>query len=337
MRIREYLKLARSFNAVLTGISPVMGALAMQQYDLTVLFLLFLIGFLGHTYGFVLNDIVDYKIDKSSKEIKDRPLLSGTISLKNAKIFAYLSLLGSLVIASLLAYITQIFMPLILLVISGSFITLYNLISKKYPFTDIFVSLGIFFLILYGSFTVEGTFSSLTAWVWFICLLGSIQTFFMQVVAGGMKDVENDYKKGAHTLAIKLGVRIKNKKLKVSSAFKTLAFSIQLFNIVVVFLPFFIILNVRSPTLFNLFQWISIGVVSVLMFYLSYKLLFMKEFKRMKARKFIGSHYIINFALAPILLMSLNPCAGLLVFFPAVGFILSNVILHGTILQPKTM
>jgi 4-hydroxybenzoate polyprenyltransferase len=337
MRIREYLKLARSFNAVLTGISPVMGALAMQQYDLTVLFLLFLIGFLGHTYGFVLNDIVDYKIDKSSKEIKDRPLLSGTISLKNAKIFAYLSLLGSLVIASLLAYITQIFMPLILLVISGSFITLYNLISKKYPFTDIFVSLGIFFLILYGSFTVEGTFSSLTAWVWFICLLGSIQTFFMQVVAGGMKDVENDYKKGAHTLAIKLGVRIKNKKLKVSSAFKTLAFSIQLFNIVVVFLPFFIILNVRSPTLFNLFQWISIGVVSVLMFYLSYKLLFMKEFKRMKARKFIGSHYIINFALAPILLMSLNPWAGLLVFFPAVGFILSNVILHGTILQPKTM
>jgi len=337
MRIREYLKLARSFNAVLTGISPVMGALAMQQYDLTVLFLLFLIGFLGHTYGFVLNDIVDYKIDKSSKEIKDRPLLSGTISLKNAKIFAYLSLIGCLIIASFLAYTTQIFIPLFLLVISGSFITLYNLISKKYPFTDIFVSLGIFFLILYGSFTVEGTFSSLTAWVWFICLLGSIQTFFMQVVAGGMKDVENDYKKGAHTLAIKLGVRIKNGKLKVSSAFKILAFSIQLFNIVVVFLPFFIILNVRSPTLLNLFQWSSIGVVSVLMFYLSYKLLFMKEFNRMKARKFIGSYYITNFALAPILLMSLNPWAGLIVFFPAIGFILSNVILHGTILQPKTM
>lgn len=337
MKIREYLKLARSFNAVLTGISPVMGALAMQQYDLTMLLLLFLIGFLGHTYGFVLNDIVDYKIDKSSKEIKDRPLLSGTISLKNAKLFAYLSLLFCLVIASFLAYVTQIYIPLVLLVISGSFITLYNLISKKYPFTDVFVSLGIFFLILYGAYTVEGTFSSLTGWVWFICLLGSIQTFFMQVVAGGMKDVENDYKKGAHTLAIKMGVRITQGKLHVSSAFKILAFSIQLFNIVVVFLPFFILLNIQSPSLLTVFQWIGIGVVSLLMFYLSYRLLFMKEFNRMKARKFIGSYYITNFALAPILLMSLNLWAGLIIFLPALGFILSNVILHGTVLQPKTM
>jgi 4-hydroxybenzoate polyprenyltransferase len=82
--IREYLKLARSFNAVLTGISPVMGAIAMQQYDIIILILLFLIGFLGHTFGFVFNDIIDYSIDKSSKEISDRPLISGTISLRNA-------------------------------------------------------------------------------------------------------------------------------------------------------------------------------------------------------------------------------------------------------------
>jgi hypothetical protein len=63
----------------------------------------------------------------------------------------------------------------------------------------------------------------------------------------------------------------------------------------------------------------------------------MKIFERKIARRFIGSHYMTNFALAPILLMSLNPWAGILVFFPALGFILSNIILHGTILQPKTM
>ncbi|MFO7678005.1 MAG: UbiA prenyltransferase family protein [Thermoplasmatota archaeon] len=337
MKIREYLKLARSFNAVLTGISPVMGAIAMQQYDLSILFLLFLVGFLGHTYGFVLNDIVDYKIDKSSKEIKDRPLISGTISLKNAKLFAYFSLSGSLIVGLFLAYITQIYFPVIILLISGFFITIYNLISKKYPFTDIFVSLGIFFLILYGSFTVEGTFSSLTNWVWFICLAGSIQTLFMQIVAGGMKDVENDFKKGAHTLAIQLGVRITNGKLNVSAGFKALAFGIQLFNVIVVLLPFFVLLDIRSPSLLNIFQWFGIGITSFLMFYLSYRLLFMKEFDRMKARKFIGSHYITNFALAPILLMALTPWAGVIIFFPALGFVFSNVVLHGTILQPKTM
>ena len=47
MPVREYLKLARSFNAVLTGVSPVMGAIAMEQYNILTLFLLFIIGFFG--------------------------------------------------------------------------------------------------------------------------------------------------------------------------------------------------------------------------------------------------------------------------------------------------
>src|SRR5512136_403171 len=105
--IREYLKLARSFNAVLTGISPVMGAIAMQQYDIITLILLFLIGFLGHTFGFVFNDIIDYNIDKSSKEISDRPLISGTISLKSAWIFAFGSMAGAFLIALYLAVTMQ--------------------------------------------------------------------------------------------------------------------------------------------------------------------------------------------------------------------------------------
>ena len=74
-----------------------------------------------------------------------------------------------------------------------------------------------------------------------------------------------------------------------------------------------------------------------MMFTLSHKLLSMKHFERSKARKLIGSHYVTNFALVPIMLMTLNPWAGLMIFFPALGFILSNIILHGTILQPKTM
>ena len=84
MLIREYLKLARSYNAVLTGVSPVMGAVAMAQFDIKYLFLLFLVGFFGHTYGFIINDLCDYKIDKYSKDISDRPLISGTISMKKA-------------------------------------------------------------------------------------------------------------------------------------------------------------------------------------------------------------------------------------------------------------
>ncbi len=336
--IKEYLKLSRSFNAALTGISPVMGAIAMEQYNLMLLFILFIIGFLGHTFGFVFNDIIDYKIDKTSKEISDRPLISGTIKLKNAWIFALSSLTLSFIIAIILAYYTTNFYPIIILSISAFFIILYDLVSKKLPFMDIFVSLGIFFFILYGSSTVANNINEISNIAWFVCILGSIQVLYMQIVAGGMKDIENDYEKDAKTGAIKLGVRVINNKLKISLSFKLLAYLIQLTNIILILLPFIILpLFINQSSNLKYFQWIILSIIAIMMFILSYKLLSMKKFDRKKARGYIGCHYMINFALVPILLMTLNPWAGLLVFLPALGFILSNIILHGTIIQPKTM
>ena len=173
--LREYLKLARSFNAVLTGISPVMGAIAMEQSDVVVLFLLFLVGFLGHTYGFVLNDIIDFRIDKDSREIGDRPLVSGTISVNKALIFAILSMCAAFIVAGYISITTSNYFPLIVLIISAFFISLYDFVSKKFPITDLFVALGIFFLILYGALTVKGNLQDITLLAWLVCLLGSIQ------------------------------------------------------------------------------------------------------------------------------------------------------------------
>jgi 4-hydroxybenzoate polyprenyltransferase len=338
--MREYLKLARSFNAVLTGISPVMGAIAMEQYNIFILFLLFLVGFLGHTFGFVFNDIIDYRIDKSSEEISDRPLISGTISIKKAWIFAFASMFVAFIIALYIAVTNENLIPIAILAVSAFFIALYDLISKKFPFMDIFVALGVFFLILYGAFYGKTPLKSIydiTKLAWIVCILGSIQVLFMQVVAGGMKDIENDFKKGAKTTAIKMGVRIIDGALKVSLRFKIFAYSIQLADMLIVFLPFFIVWKIDNPSFLQYFQWVMLTFIAILMFVLSHKLLSMKHFERSKARKFIGLHYVTNFALVPIMLMSLNPWAGLIVFFPALGFILSNIILHGTVLQPKTM
>jgi 4-hydroxybenzoate polyprenyltransferase len=340
MMIREYLKLSRSFNAVLTGVSPVMGAIAMEQYNIVTLFLLFLVGFLGHTFGFVFNDIIDYKIDKSSEEISDRPLISGTISIKKAWIFAIASMIAAFIIALYIAIINQNFFPVLILAVSAFFIALYDLISKKYPFMDVFVSFGVFFLILYGAFYGKTSVKSIydiSKLAWTVCVLGSIQVLFMQTVAGGMKDIENDFTKGAKTSAIKMGVRITDGTLKVSLRFKAFAYIVQMADMIIVFLPFFIVWEINNPSVLQYFQWVLLGIIGVMMFTLSHRLLSMKHFERSKARKFIGSHYVTNFALVPIMLMTLNPWAGLLVFFPALGFILSNVILHGTILQPKTM
>ena len=337
MSVREYLKLSRSFNAVLTGVSPVMGAIAMEQYDLISLFLLFLIGFFGHTYGFVLNDILDYNIDKTSKEISDRPLVSGTITIKKAWIFAIISMTISFIIAFYLAITTNIYYPIIILILSASFVTIYDLISKKLPGMDIILSASIFFLVLYGASTVAVDIFEVTKLAWIVCILGSIQVYFMNTIAAGMKDIENDYKQGARTLAIKMGVRITDGELKVPVAFKSLAYGVQLVDILVVFIPFFIVWDVTELSILQYVQWGVIIIIGIIMFVISGKLLNMKYFDREKARGYIGSHYMINFTIVPIMLMTLNPWAGIIMFFPGLGFILSNVILHGTITQPKTM
>lgn len=336
--IREYLKLARSFNAVLTGISPVMGAIAMGQYDLVILILLFLIGFLGHTFGFVFNDIIDYNIDKSSKEISDRPLISGTISLRKAWIFAFTSMAIAFFISLYLAVTTGHVYSLLILAISASFIILYDLVSKKFLLTDFFVALGVFFLIVYGASVVSESIESLTTLTWIVCTLGAIQVLFMQMITGSMKDIENDFYRGAHTLAIRMGVRITEGKLHVPMNFKALAYGIQVIDVIGVFLPFFIIWNIQSLSPFQYLQWVCLIFVGILMFFLSHKLLTMERFERKRARMLIGSHYMINFTLVPIMLMSQNnPWPGILMFFPGLGFILSNIVLHGTLLQPKTM
>ena len=335
--IREYLKLARSFNAVLTGISPVMGAIAMQQFNILILLILFLIGFLGHTFGFVFNDIIDYKIDKTSKEISDRPLISGTISLKNAWLFAIACIIFAFVISIGMAYSSSNYYPLLILAASAFCIILYDLISKKFPFMDILVALGIFFFILYGASTQVQSLSDITLLAWLVCILGSIQVLFMQIVAGGLKDIENDYNSGANTAAVALGVRVKNKRLHTSLSFQMLAFSIQIADIILVFTPFFIIDKFTDSIFLAMFQFLTLGIISGMMLFLSFKLMNMKVFNRKKARTFIGSHYMINFALVPIMLMTLNVWAGILVFFPVLGFVLSNIILHKSLLQPKTM
>ncbi len=76
------------------------------------------------------------------------------------------------------------------------------------------------------------------------------------------------------------------------------------------------------------------GTISV---ELSHKLFTMDVFDRQKAGKLIGMHYMINFMLVPVLLMQVSIWIGLVAFFPALCFLLSNIFIHGTFLQPRTM
>lgn len=323
------MKLSRSFNAGLTAIAPVLGALSNGEENLLYLFLFFLVGFFGHCYGFALNDIVDYRIDKMADELKDRPLVSGKISLRKAWIFTISMLIVSLIIAVFVSYIYRNYISLIIISLSAVSITIYDIISKKYPAMDVFVAGGIFLLIIYGAFTVNMHLRMLSI---IVSILGTLQVLFMQFIAGGLKDAEHDYNANAKTLAIKLGVRVKNKEMFIPNSFKALAYSLQLIYLFFLFYPFYSIFPFEK----NLIQIILISFLSAIMFYVSHLLLSQKKFLRNRMRKYIGMHYYINFSLVPLMLTSVNPFIALIALIPPSAFILSNITLHGT-LVPKTM
>ncbi len=327
--LREYLKLSRSFNAGLTGIAPVLGAISMGEGNILPLFLLFLVGFFGHIYGFAVNDIMDLKVDSLSKDLRERPLVSGKISTRTAWIFALSAMILSFLIAIFLGVYFYSLLSLPFLIFSAISITIYDLISKKYPAMDIFVGSGIFLLILYGASSVNWPISSLA---WIVCSLGTLQVLFMQFIIGGMKDVEHDYKGKANTLAIKMGARIKNGMMIIPKKFMALAYGIEIVYLAFLFIPFIYFFDFEE----HVAKILILIFLSIVMFFVSKKLLEMKKFDRNRARKLIGIHYSVNYSLVPIMLMALNPWIGLLIVVPPAAFLLSNLGLHG-LFQPKTM
>ncbi|MFX0141944.1 MAG: UbiA prenyltransferase family protein [Candidatus Hodarchaeota archaeon] len=335
--IREYLKLARLSIAPLTGLAPVLGYIATGQYQIFYLVILFFIGVLGHAYGITHNDIIDYNLDKNIKDFVERPLVSGTITKQKAWIFALGCLFLMFVFAAYLTVSTQKYYLIIFLAISVICVTLYNLISKKIPLADSILAIGMFFLIFYGASVNISNYNAVPFLVWIICFLGAIQVFLLNVIAGGFKDIKNDYLQGANTFALRLGLQVKENKIYIPNNFKIIAYIIQLSNLSLAFLPFIFISNFASPIIFRYSLIFVISIISIFVILLLIKYLHLTNFERGTIRKLINLQGYLNFTLAPILLMTITPFAIIIVIIPGLGFFLYNIIFHEKFLEPSNM
>ena len=97
-RIIEYLRLGRIFNAEILALLYVLtyiftSELYSYQIDYKIIAGLFVVGILSHIWGAYNNDRLDLCIDKGADYCSHKPLVSGTISIKRAKIIEYSILL----------------------------------------------------------------------------------------------------------------------------------------------------------------------------------------------------------------------------------------------------
>ena len=340
--IRKYLEISRLFNMGLTGVAPVLGALSMWGVDKITffqLFILFCIGCFSHVYGFVINDLVDIKVDKLSKELIARPLVSGRITRKKAAYFAVACMIFSFILSTFFfKELVSYFLLISILILAYILATIYDFSSKKYPGMDVFVAGAIFFLILFGAATVSIEQLLSNPLIWIVALIGALQVLFMNMINGAIKDIDHDKKGMANTLAIRLGTKIRGGVITLPRAFKTVGYTVELVRSFLIFVPFLFLFPFNQIGEITILLRIAVLLVfTVITFFSIYKLFSIKTFDRDCIRKCIGVIVIFMYSTTPIMLSSLNIYIILVAFVPPLWFISSNLVLHGTLLEPKTM
>ena len=151
MKIIHYLTILRPVNAAMAAGAVWLGAwISSSPLPAGPIFLLATVAFLSTGFGNVVNDLLDRHTDRISHP--DRPLPSGTVSVRNA--FGYLVFLGiaALLIAFLVAprYGYATMLPLAALV-------LYALFLKGTPLAgNLLVSLLVAYALVFGSLGAPG-------------------------------------------------------------------------------------------------------------------------------------------------------------------------------------
>jgi len=323
--IKEYAKLSSAHFAFLTAMIPLSGALVMGETRFSHLIIIFIIGLLAHIYGFAFNHYNDIKIDGLTPKLKERPLPSGTIKKKHALIY----ILTVLILGFLITF--YFFEIKILIIYSFGIIlaTIYDLFSKKIGGMDFILAASIAMSAIFGSATVSFNFTNLAYIIW---ILSFIQTLNFNLIAGGVKDADHDFLINSKHLSTALGVKVKDEILIVPNSFKVVAYLFAVLYSIFVFIPI-VKKWINLPILF----FIALIFVNILFFYITYKMMRKRRFDRQEIRKYVVLHYNINWLNVPILLITITPFAGILILFPLLGLIISNIFLYKTIFRPKMM
>jgi len=324
-KIRAYFRLGRIHSAVLTGLAPVCTAAAIgRSLSLHHYLELFLLGFLFHIYLFTLNEVRDIDIDKASENFTMKPLINGSISLKNAKGIVF----SSVALIFILTFVFFFEQALILIPISLVALALgggYDYLGKRFPHADYFIALMLLFVALYGGFSVS---TNLSFFVYVIALLALVQMLINNIIAG-LKDVDHDYVTGGLSTPMRMGVRVEGERFLVSTGFIVYIALLKMAHISLTVLPF-----IARLMPFESWQFYIVLALIVIAVFFIVRVLTMKVFNREKIIRAIGFHEIFAFMVIPFLLLGYIGYEGavVLIFLPVIWLGVFLVIMYGRLM-----
>jgi len=297
-RVKEYVTLIRPYGILFLGFMPVFGALCNGEFTLFHLSVLLGIGLLAHIFTFVQNDYYDVEVDRRSKYVGGRPLITGGVPRRQALILFLSSLILSLGLALVFLFSLR---SLLFLLIAYLLMTLYNKYSKRLPGMEFVLGLGVLSYGLFGGYTVSDTLSPL---VIIISLIGFFQWVFSVGVSANLKDVESDGHLGIRTTPILFGVHAVNLQLKKTPVFFIYAYGIKILHLFVTLLPF--LLGYTSIMIAGLpIPLLSYVLIAGILLFTTYKILTTPLERRDTMLRYEGVHEGLALLLIPIALLSL--------------------------------
>lgn len=332
-KIADYLILLRFPGLGGLAIPPVIAAMTVGAFDIFSLVLLFLLGAYSSIFGFVLNDFIDIEIDKKSKDLKDRPLVSGAISKQAALWICFASIILTFVTFFILFYGEVItffrFLSIVCILIAWILGSIYDVYGKKILGSDVLVALSISFIFLIGAFAVN---REPTMFTWIIFLLTFTNLFHMNAIEGGIKDVDHDVLMNVTNIALRSGVRVDENNLVIPNRFKMLGMGLRVSSIILVFIPFVLF---NQP--FFIWQIGILSIASILVLFFSLKLLYLPKFNRKIIRKYISIQSFLRYSLVPLMLISVIGImpAIILILLPFFWYLFFTPFTGVKILQPR--
>ena len=301
----------------------------MGERNVVILFILFIIGLLCHIFGFVLNEYMDINVDKKSFDLKDKPLVKGTIKKKYALFIAIFSCVFAFSI-TIIIFKNNI-LPLIFLALSALLCVLYNIYSKKILYPEFLLSGGILFIFLYGASTISYDFTSL---IYIASFVYFFQIIFSDSIEGAIKDIVHDNLVNAKTTAIKMGVKIENGILKITTKFERYAYVLKLIFIGLIVVLFSLQIEYYQDE--YLFHILLLILFTFILFRVTYKFIQYQTFNRKKLIKLFGIHEISAFA---IFLIALSPTIkewSIIIFIGSLlWYLLFNLVIYNSLFTPK--
>ena len=198
--MNPYIEILRPGNALMGAISIILVAIIDKTISIPVVLAMAAV-FFETAAGNVINDYFDYNIDLVNKP--ERPIPSGRISLKNGRNYAYLLFLAGTVCGFLISYMTNNWIPFIIVLIADVVLYLY---AYKLKATPLIGNLAVGFMtgfgFVFGGFCINNPNIIMTSI--FLGFFAFVMTTAREIIKD-IEDVEGDKKDGARTLPIIIG------------------------------------------------------------------------------------------------------------------------------------